>query len=249
MSFIWLLINFLQAVFTVLWSAFWIPAALVVRWVSGDTRIPLAMARRCWAPGLLRAGGMRVEVEGLENADFSRPAFYAANHQSIIDIPVMYYVLPVPLLFILKEALRRVPFLGWYVAAMGMIFIPRRERRRSLENLRHCRRRIADGNSILMFPEGTRSRDGRIGPFKSAIFVPVIDAGVPVVPVALDGPGRIIPPGGFRARPGKIRVAIGKPIPTDGLERQDRRQLAQRVRRRIVEMRQEQLAGGSAGSR
>lgn len=234
-GFLWFLLNVVQAVSTVIWSAGWIAAALVVRGVTRDTRIPLAMARHLWSPGLLRIGGVRWEVEGLDNVDFSRPHFFAANHQSIVDTLTLYRVLPVPLLFILKEELRRVPFLGWYVAAMGMIFLPRGQRRRSLQNLELCRRRLDQGHSILMFPEGTRSRDGRIGPFKPSIFLPAIDTGVSVVPVAMDGAGKIIPPGGFRLRPGTVRIALGRPVETSGLGREDRRALAQQVRERMLE--------------
>lgn len=243
----WAVANVVQAVYTILWTAGWITAALVVRVVTRDVRFPLAMARRCWAPGLLRGGGMRVEIEGMENVDFSRSHFFAANHQSLVDTLVLFYVVPAPLIFILKEELRRVPFLGAYVEAMGMVFIRRGERRRSLENLEQCRRRLGAGMSIAMFPEGTRSRDGRVAPFKTATFLPAIDTGVPIVPVALEGPGRILPPGTFKVRPGTIRVAFGRPVPTAGLGRGDRRRLAEEVRRRIVDERRT-LAGQPASA-
>lgn len=235
-SFLWPLVNALQALFLGVWSAVWITAALTVRLLTRSARLPLAMARRCWAPGLLCIGGMRLRVEGLENIEWTKPHFFAANHQSIIDIVALYRALPVPLLFILKEELRRVPFLGWYVAAMGMIFLPRNRRRRSLESLRQCERRISQGLSILMFPEGTRSRDRRLGPFKPGIFLPAIDTGVPIVPVVLAGTGKILPPGGFRARPGRIRVRIGHPIPTAGRTREDRRALMEEVREAMLGM-------------
>lgn len=235
-SFLWPLVNALQAAFLALWSAGWILAALVVRLVSRDARPSLAMARRCWAPGLLWVGGMRLEIEGLDRVDWSRPCFFAANHQSIVDVLALYRALPVPLLFILKEELRRVPFLGWYVSAMGMIFLPRDRRRQSLENLQQCRQRIAEGFSLLMFPEGTRSRDGKLRRFKPGIFLPVIEAGAPVVPVVLEGPDRILPPGGFRVRPGTIRLVIGEPVDADGLTPTDRRKLAERVRKRMLAM-------------
>ena len=235
-QFLWPLLNFIQALYTVVWSAFWILAALVVRVVTGDTRIPLAMAHRIWAPGLLWKSMMRIEVKGLQNVDFSRPHFFAANHQSFLDIAVLYAVLPVPLLFVLKKELGRVPFLGWYVAAMEMILVDRTKRRQSLEALEQCRQRIARGRSILLFPEGTRSRDGRIGPFKPGVFVPTIESGASVVPVVLDGPGRILPPGGFRIRPGTIRVAVGRPVETAGLTIEDRRELAERVRDQMLEL-------------
>ncbi len=235
-SLLWFPINVLQAIFGLLWSMFWILAALVMRVITRGTRIPLIMARRCWAPGLMAVGGVRTEVLGLDNLDPARPCFYASNHQSILDIAVLYAVLPAPLLFVTKEEFRHTPFLGWYMSAMGMIFIRRARLRQSLEDLRQCRRRLAAGNSILIFPEGTRSRDGRLQRLKTGAFIPAIDTDAPVVPVFLDGPGKILPPGGFRPRPGKIRVIVGRPIETSGLEREDRRQLAQAVREQMVEL-------------
>ena len=235
-GFLWSAINAVQVVFLVLWTAGWIVAALLVRAFRRDAVPALAMARRGWAPGLLWAAGIRLEVEGLDAVDWTRPHFFAANHQSMVDALTLFHVLPVPLLFVLKEELRRVPFLGWYVTAMGMIFVPRDKRRQSLENLRQCRQRVAAGYSILMFPEGTRSRDGRIGPFKFAVFLPAIDTGTPIVPVVLDGPGKILPRGSFRVRPGTVRVVIGRPVAVEGLGRDQRRELAERVRELMVEM-------------
>ncbi|MEE8524890.1 MAG: lysophospholipid acyltransferase family protein [Thermoanaerobaculia bacterium] len=245
-SFLWPAVHFVQAVFFALWTGGWILTALVVRAFSRDAVPALAMARRCWAPGLLWGGGVRLEVEGLENVDWTRPHFFAANHQSMVDAVALFRVLPVPLLFILKAELRRVPLLGWYVSAMGMIFVPRDQRRQSLENLRQCRHRIDCGYSILMFPEGTRSRDQRIGPFKPGIFLPAIDSETPIVPVVLDGPGRILPRGSFRIRPGTVRVAIGRPVATDGLGRGDRRALAEQVREEMLAT-QRRLVGESGG--
>ena len=230
------MVNLLHGIYATLWSAFWIIAALLARLVTRGTSAPLAMARRYWAPGLLRAGGMRVEVEGLENLDPSRSYFFAVNHQSMLDVVVLYDALPLPLLFIVKEDLRRVPLLGRYMSAMGMIYIRRQDRRQSLEAMQLCAQRLAEGRSILIFPEGTRSPNGSLGPFKPGAFVPPIDAGAPVVPIAIDGTGKVLPPGGFRVRPGKICLAIGHPIATDGLERQDRRDLARNVRGQIVEL-------------
>ncbi len=229
-------LNVLQAIFTGVWSVLWLLVALAARVATGGTRVPLAIARRYWAPGLLWVGGMRLDVQGLERIDPRTPYFFASNHQSMVDVPVLLRALPVPLLFIVKEELRRVPLLGTYMRAMGMIFIRRTDHRGSLKALRQCQDRLTTGRSILIFPEGTRSRDGSVGTFKPGSFLPVIDAGAPVVPVALDGPGRILPRGGFRVRPGPIRVAIGKPIATDGLGRKDRRELAERVRGEVVGM-------------
>lgn len=235
-SFFWILVNFLQGLLAAVWSALCILVALVVRFVTADVKIPLAMARYLWAPGLLRLGGFRIEVSGLEHLDLSTPCFFAANHQSVVDIPVMFRILPIPLIFIVKDELRSVPFLGWYSSAMGMIHLPRKERLQSMKNLQQCGQRIADGMSILMFPEGTRGRGDRVRRFKPGVFVPAIESRAPVVPVAIGGSGKCLPPGGLRVRPGVVRVAFGQPITTADLERQDRRSLAEEVRQRVVDL-------------
>ncbi len=233
---IWGLINLVMALWAGLWTAFWGFAAMLGRKLTRDPSIPFTVAHRFWAPGLLRGGGMRVEASGFERLDPAKPCFIAANHQSLLDTPVLYAALPVPLLFIVKDELRRVPLLGRCMSIMGMIFIPRKAGRRSLETLSICGRRLAEGRYIVVFPEGTRSLDGRVGSFKPGAFLPAIDTQSPVVPVAVDGPGRVLPPGGFRLRPGRLRVAVGRPIPTAGLERGDRRDLARRVREQVVKL-------------
>ena len=220
------------------WSAVWITLALLVRLVTGKTITPLNMARWFWAPGLLCSpvwmGPMRIEVEGLDHVDFTKPHFFASNHQSLIDVPVLFRVLPTPLVFVLKEDLRKVPFLGWYVSAMGMIFVRRGERRQSMEALKQGARSIHAGKSVLAFPEGTRSRDGRVGAFKSGVFLPAIDAAIPVVPISIVGTGYCLPPDGFRPRSGTIRVCVGRPIATADFERGDRRRLADQAREQVL---------------
>ena len=231
----WRLVNALQALYLVFWTSAWILAALSVRLVTGHSRRPLMMAHY-WARSLFWAGKLEIEVRGRENLDLKAASFYACNHQSMMDIPLMYSVLPVPLIFILKEELGRIPILGWYVRAMGMILVPRREKLRSVKNLELCRQRMKEGANILMFPEGTRSQDGSILPFKPGVFVPVLDLQARVVPVRIEGSGEVLPPGGFRVRPGKLRVTFGEAISTAGLSRDDRRELAERVRERIARL-------------
>lgn len=228
--------NAVQLVFTLAWSAGCITLALLVRLLTGSTRLPLAMARGLWAPGLLLGAGARLEVDrgGL---DFDRPYLFVANHASIIDIPALFRALPADLHFIVKRELGRVPFLGWYVSAMGMIFVDRGARAEALASVRHASKLARAGQSVLSFPEGTRSRDGRIGPFKSGAFLAAIEAGVPVVPVAVAGAGAVLPPSGFRVRPGIIRIAVGEPIPTTGMTKNDRGALAAEARAAVIALR------------
>lgn len=236
LRFLWPLLNALQALFTVVWTAVWVTAALFTYLVTRSRRPGLFLARRVWAPGMLLVGPVRLEIEGIERLDLSRSYFFTANHQSWVDIPALFVALPVPLLFLGKAELARVPFLGWYMSVMGMVFIDRSDRVKSVRSVDRITARLREGWSLLSFPEGTRSPDGRVQSFRSATFAAAIDTGVPVVPVALIGAGRIIPRDGFKVRPGKVRVLLGEPIPTAGLTRNDRGDLARRAQQRVEEM-------------
>lgn len=236
---LWPLLNAVQLVYTLLWSAGCITLALLVRLALGGPRLALAMARRLWAPGLLLGAGARVVVEGAEALDWTVPHLFAASHQSIIDIPTLFVALPIPLRFIVKRELRAVPFLGWYVAAMGMVFIDRQARHEAVAALRNAAEILRAGASLVCFPEGTRSRDGALRSFKNGAFAVAIEAQVPVVPVAIEGAGAVLPSGGFRVRPGTIRVRLGQPIETVGRLPEERGALARQARAAVLALRGE----------
>ena len=226
----WKALNALQLIYTIAWTAGCIVLALIVKAANGGrTHLPLRMAARLWAPGLLHGALARLRVEGLEHVNFSRPHVFVANHQSIIDICALFRALPIPLRFVLKQELRKVPFIGWYAAAMGMVFIERGKARDASRNLRAAAHLLREGASLCAFPEGTRSRDGALRPFKGGAFQAAIEAQVPVVPVAIEGSGAVLRPSGFQVRPGTIIVRIGEPISTLGLQPHDRQKLAQQV--------------------
>lgn len=232
----WRVWNVVQFAFTLAWTAGWITLALLLRPGSGArARLPLRMAARCWAPGLLWGAGARLRIEGQERIDFSRPCLFVANHQSVIDICALFRAIPVPLRFLLKEEMRRVPFVGWYACATGMLFIVRDSARAGALFRRQAAALLAGGQSLCLFPEGTRSRDGEMAPFKAGSLQSAIDAGVDVVPVALQGAGRVLPVDGFfRVRPGTIRVGFGTPLPTREDGRPVARQaLAERAQARV----------------
>jgi 1-acyl-sn-glycerol-3-phosphate acyltransferase len=230
----WRLLNALQLGFTLGWTAALIPVALLVRALSGGCRLPLRMASWLWAPGLLGGAGARLHVAGAEAVDWTRPCVLVCNHQSVIDICAMFTAVPVPLRFVLKQELAAVPFLGRYARAMGMIFIDRAHARSARNALHEAATQLRGGAVLCAFAEGTRSRDGRVGAFKAGAFQLAIDAGVPVVPVAICGSGRVLPMAGFRVRPGPIRVCFGAPIDTAGLVASDRQKLARQCRDAVV---------------
>jgi 1-acyl-sn-glycerol-3-phosphate acyltransferase len=222
---LWLPWNVLQGVVLVVWTAGWILVALAVSAVAGPTAA-LAVARRCWAPLILAGAGVRLRVVVGAGSGLGGAALVVANHQSWIDIPALLVALPVPLHFVAKRELAAVPLLGWYIRAMGMVFVERRDPRAARVSVERVKALLAAGHGVVSFPEGTRSRDGRLHPFKSGGFAAALAAGAPVVPVGIVGAGRVLPAGGFRVRPGTIVVRIGVPIATAPFAPDDRAGLA-----------------------
>ncbi len=191
---------------------------------------------------LLFGAGARLQVEGRERVDWSRNHLFVSNHQSIIDICALFMALPVPLRFLLKDEMLKVPFVNWYARATGMLFLDRDSRRAGAMMRREAAALLRRGQDLCLFPEGTRSRSGALAEFKAGLLQAAIDAGVDVVPVALDGAGKVLPPTSlFRVRPGVIRVRIGTPIRVNGedgpLNRQEVTQRAQQAVRAMLEPR------------
>lgn len=212
-SLAWRVVNALQLVFTLAWTAGWVCLALLLRAARVGPDPVLRMAATCWAPGLLKGGSIRLVFEGGQDIDWSRPHLLVSNHQSVIDICVLFMAVPVPLRFLLKAEMLKVPFINWYAQATGMLFLDRDSRRAGALVRRKAAALLGQGHSLCLFPEGTRSRTGALAPFKAGLLQAAIDADVPVVPVAIDGCGKVLPVRGlFRARPGTIRVRIGAPI-------------------------------------
>lgn len=217
------------------WTALWVSTALGVTALSRSAEPALAMARRVWAPGLLWAARTDLSVEGGELVDWSQPNIFLCNHSSMFDIPVLFSSLRSNVRFVAKSSLAHVPFLGWYMRATEMIFIDRGNSEEARRSLALAGERIRAGASILAFPEGTRSRDGQIGAFKKGAFILALEAQVPVVPVAIEGAARVLPPGGFRVHKDRlVRVRIGAPIATAGLRYEDRDAFIREVRGAII---------------
>ena len=217
-----------------LWSIFWIPAALLMGTIRRDSSLPLRFARQYWGPGMLRLAGADLRVEGDPRAVSDGPAIYVMNHQSTLDIPAAFAVLPVDLRFIAKHTLRKVPFLGWYMSWTGMVFVDRSNSTQAVGTLTAAVERVRGGISLLAYPEGTRSRDGRILPFKKGSFVLALQAGVPVVPIAIEGSMQCMPAHLRPFRPGVVRMAIGAPIQTAGMSMDQREELVRQAHEAVL---------------
>jgi 1-acyl-sn-glycerol-3-phosphate acyltransferase len=198
---------------------------------SGD--LPIWLGRKVWGPLGLWLAGTRLEVRRAAPPP-AGPVIFASNHESVLDIWVIFVVIQRSFRFIAKQELFRLPIFGWYMRVGGHIPVDRSNHQRAVASLAQAGEAVRAGTSIVVFPEGTRSRTGRIQPFKKGPFVVAKQAGVPIVPIAISGSGAVTPSKHIEVHPGPIRVAVGDPV--DPAAFADKEALLAEVRRRIVEL-------------
>jgi 1-acyl-sn-glycerol-3-phosphate acyltransferase len=186
-----------------------------------------------WGRLLLVTWGERVVVAGRENVP-AGPAVYAANHGSVLDIPILFGHLPVDFRIIHKGWLYYIPVLGGYLYLGRHVGIDRASAFGARRSLGRAAERIRRGTSVAVFPEGTRSGDATVRPFKRGSFVLAVSAGVPVVPVSLAGVKRLAPRGLLRLKPGTVRLIIHPAVSTSGRDARDAAALADQVRRVVA---------------
>lgn len=189
---------------------------------------------RTWARFILWISKATVQVEGLENVPRDRPCIVATNHQSFFDIWTLLAYLPIQFRFAAKDALFRIPFLGWHLRRSGNIPIHRRNPRKALRSLRDAARRIDAGVSVLIFPEGGRSSDGVIQPFKKGVFLLAAFSNAPIIPITIIGSRFLLPKTSYKIQPGTIRVFISPALETTGYNSGNIDELMERVRSEIV---------------
>jgi 1-acyl-sn-glycerol-3-phosphate acyltransferase len=166
-----------------------------------------------WSWLIIKFSGITVTVEGLNRLDPRRQYLFVVNHQSNFDIPVLVQALPqFQLRWIAKKELLWIPFFGWALWAAKHITVDRADALDALKSLKLAKQRIAAGISVVVFPEGTRSTDGKLLPFKRGGFLLALKSKTPIVPVTINGTGKLLARGEWRVRPGTIDVTIGAPI-------------------------------------
>jgi 1-acyl-sn-glycerol-3-phosphate acyltransferase len=218
----------------IIWSILCITSSIIVRILTFSTRYGVAMARTVWAPVILWMAGIKLTIKGLENIPAGKHSYIVvANHQSVIDIPILFYVLPFNVYFVAKKEIAKVPFIGWYMYMMGMIFIDRGSRDKALQSMINAGSLIRAGKSVMTFPEGTRSLDEKMGVFKAGTFIMAEKAQVDILPIKITGAGKIWPSGGFTIKGGPVIVSIGTPISTVGLNDKTRPVFIEEVKGRV----------------
>lgn len=197
--------------------------------------IPRVLCGRilCWV------NGITVEVRGLEKIDLTKSYIFAANHQSQFDIFTLQAYSGFDFRWMAKKELFRIPIFGWGMRLAGYIPVDRSGGKKAVKSLDEAAKRIAGGTSVIIFPEGTRSRDGHVHPFKAGAMVLAIKSKVPLVPVAIDGTYEVLPKGKMFAKPGKVVINIGDPIETAGYSTKQKHELAELLHDAVVTLKRE----------
>jgi 1-acyl-sn-glycerol-3-phosphate acyltransferase len=225
----------LNTAFSLCFTAFMSVAAIVSSLLDKSGQMTRRFAT-FWGTRLCRFCDIEVTVRGGSAVAWDKPLIVMANHQSFLDIPVLYAALPVPFGMLAKKELFRLPIFNSAMRALRCVPIDRGSRRQSFESLRRAAEMVQGGNSIVVFPEGTRSADGAIHHLKKGPFYLAELAGVPVVPVAIRGTSHSLPKNGVLVRRGRVEVSIGAPLMPEKDGQNARQRLRDEVHAALVEL-------------
>jgi 1-acyl-sn-glycerol-3-phosphate acyltransferase len=210
-------------------------ASIAVMVVINDSSPLIEKIIRVWSRVWLAASGTKLEVEGAENIDPNRSYVVVANHLSTLDIMACLLAVPLPIRFLAKKELFRVPVLAQGMRMVGIIEVDRQARGAVHSEVnRQSRELIEKGRSLIIYAEGTRPRNGVMKPFKKGAFTMAISSGLPVLPLSIHGSYEAWPPGTPLVRGGLIRVFLDKPVETEGMNTSDTGDLRDQVREVIA---------------
>ncbi|HLA51549.1 MAG TPA: lysophospholipid acyltransferase family protein [Thermodesulfobacteriota bacterium] len=185
-----------------------------------------------WSRILLFLSGVTVEIKGAENLFQDSPQILASNHRGAFDILALQGFIPIQFRWVAKKSLFKIPIIGWSMSLAGYVSIDREKAGSAYKSIERAAEKVKKGASVLIFPEGTRSSAGSLLPFKRGGFLLAIKSGVPIVPVSIRGTENLMKKESILIRPGAVKVVIGKPISTEGV---DEKVLMNEVRKAIEE--------------
>lgn len=216
-------------------TVFWASLGILTWPLSPRGDLYLSYAR-IWSGWILAGLGIPLTVTGRERIEPDGAYVVMSNHMSVFDIFALFRAVDAPLRMVAKKTLFLIPILGWSMWMCGFIPIDRSNRESAIRSLDRAAGKIRRGLSVLVFPEGTRSRDGLLHPFKKGGFVMALHAGVPVVPVVVAGTDRIMEKGSLVVGRAAVEVRIGRPIETAGRGVAGRDRLMAEVRQAMIDL-------------
>ncbi len=188
-----------------------------------------------WARAIVFISGSRVKVRGRQNVSGNQAYIFCCNHQSYFDIYVLLGYLPYKVIFISKETVFKVPLIGWAMQGLGYIPLDRSNPRKALQSIKFALKQMEKGYSLIIFPEGTRSTDGRVQEFKIGSARLAFESTSPVVPVSIYGSGKIQSKGSMKVKGQRIGLVIGKPMKPKSATKVEQSQFLRQVREVIIE--------------
>lgn len=239
--------SFLLLILGTAWTAYMAANTVIFSYLSPNENQSHRVAR-LWAKILLIMTSVRVQVTGRENLKDGQSHVFMVNHQSVFDIFVLLAHIPVQFRWIVKKELFKVPVFGQAMRKAGYIEIDRQNHEKALQSLDIAAQKIREGKSVMTFPEGTRSKDGKIKPFKQGMFYLAVQSGVPIIPVTLIGTAEIMTKHSLKIFPKKVTMVIGKPIDVTNYSIENRSELITLVQN-IITLNYEQGGGISAEHR
>ncbi len=191
---------------------------------------------RFFSGGILYFGGVRLEISGLENLDKNAAYIFVSNHSSQFDIPTLQFAVPMKTTIVYKKELNKIPLFGWQMMTGPYIAVDRKNIESAAKSIETAKKYMAEKKwSILLFAEGTRSKNGEVQPFKRGAFYLASRAGFPIVPVSISGAQKILPKGKFKIKSGTVQVHFDKPIITGNISsRKDELDLMAKVREIVI---------------
>lgn len=228
------ILTIIQAVLIGIWTAFCGLLGLVLLLLTWNQRfVMLLMSHFIWSPVICLVSGVRIEKMGLENIDRSNSAIYVANHSSLFDIVAVCRASPVPLFYVAKIELKKVPIMGQFMSAVGMIFIDRKNKERAMKSMQEAGKKIKNGKNIISFPEGTRSKDGSVHLFRRGSFIIAKSGDIPIQPISIKGAYEVLSAGTTNLNAGKIKVYFHPPIQPQDYAAMSEEMLAEHCRKLV----------------
>lgn len=227
----WILINIIQILLIIVWTIVCVAcvAFMPLKWQYWG-------CNNIWSPGLLIIIGARLDVKGRENLKKSNQYIIIGNHTSWGDIIVLFISIKQMLRFIAKAELAKLPLIGFMMKRMGMVFVERGNAHKSAQSVKSTLDKIKGGAKMVGFPEGTRSKTGKIGDFKKGLIMIAVKSGIDIIPVGLENVYNVWPRNNYAFRPGKVKVVIGEPISTSGYDESNISELVEKVKQTVASL-------------